>query len=58
MYRRALPVLKMEAKKILREYLEPEVFLRWMKGVKGGKIEIVEFNKKTVEKYSDENRAE
>jgi len=40
-YGRTLPILREEAERILREVLDPEVQLRWMRGVTGLPVEAV-----------------
>jgi len=53
-YGRTLPILRGEAERILREVLDPEVQLRWMRGVE---VEVVVFEEKCAEEYSDGSRA-
>lgn len=58
-YGRALPALRGIAEKVLREYLDSEVELRWMRGVVShAEVLAVDFGESKVGEYSDGSRAE
>ena len=55
-YGRALPILREEAERVLRELLDPDVQLRGLTGLPV-EVEVVDFEEKCAVEYSDGNRA-